>query len=107
MKRSTIIMSCAVLFLLLTAETCTQEQTADQKAQKQQEVLLQEANRQVGMPNIINFRELKIFKSIQELCDQMGLITYSYTFCQYTGKLSTSVRLSAIRFPMLHSLPIP
>lgn len=46
-----------------------------------------EAQRQVGMPNIVNFQQRKLMKMIFELCDQEDLITYAYLKSDYTGKL--------------------
>lgn len=51
---------------------------SDQKQREQQEQLLQEGTKQVGMPAIKNFRERKLLKQILELRDQEGLITYTY-----------------------------
>lgn len=39
-------------------------------------------------PAIKNFRERKLLKQILELRDQDGLITYTYTFSEMTGKLT-------------------
>jgi hypothetical protein len=91
MKRSIVLLSCIVLFCLLTAESCMdgQKPTSDQIERNSQEKLLQEATRQIGMPAIKNFRQKKLVKMILELCDQMGLVTYTYTFSQFNGKFIT------------------
>ena len=47
---------------------------------------MQEAVRQVGMPNIVNFTQRKQLKMIQELCDQENLICYAYIVPEMTGK---------------------
>ena len=52
--------------------------TSDEKQQNQQEVLLQEATSEVGMPAIKNFRERKLLRDIYEMRDQSGLVTYTY-----------------------------
>ena len=52
--------------------------SSDDTQRTQQEVLLQEATSQVGMPAIKNFRERKMLKDIYELRDQNGLVTYTY-----------------------------
>jgi hypothetical protein len=39
-----------------------------------------------GMPNIVNFREKKLAKTILELRDQEGLVTYAYVEIPMTGK---------------------
>ena len=46
-----------------------------------------EAQRQVGMPNVINFQQRKLMKMIFELCDKEDLITYAYIKSDYQGKL--------------------
>lgn len=51
---------------------------SDKQQNKQQEVLLKESVSQIGMPGIKNFREKKMMKTILELRDQEGLVTYTY-----------------------------
>lgn len=60
--------------------------TVDQKQASQQENILNQANTQLGMPNISNFQEKKMMKQIMELCDKSNLVCYVYTFSQMTGK---------------------
>ena len=48
---------------------------------------LAEANRQIGMPNIMNFQQRKLMKMIYELCDKEDLICYAYIKSDYQGKL--------------------
>jgi hypothetical protein len=81
-----VLMLCAPLCFLL-AGCGDYAPTSDQKQQAQQEQILQEGTAQTGMPNIVHFRERKLLKDILELRDQDGLVTYSYLFSQYTGKL--------------------
>lgn len=73
------------LVVLLTA--CTMTPTSDQKQQEQQEKILNEGSSQVGMPAITHFTERKLMKDILELRDQAGLVTYSYTFSEVSGRL--------------------
>lgn len=58
------------------------EVTASTGSQKeinyQQNALLEESNRQLGMPNITNFFEKEIAKKIWELRDKPDLTTYAY-----------------------------
>lgn len=61
--------------------------TSDSKQQAAQEKLLDEANSQTGMPAIKNFRERKLLKEILELRDQEGLVTYTYLWNEFNGKL--------------------
>lgn len=74
------------VFALFLAVGCD-DVTTDQKQSAQQERIMQESNKQVGMPNIKNFRERKLLKDILELRDQDGLVTYTYLYSEQTGKL--------------------
>jgi hypothetical protein len=75
-----------MLFVVLfVVSACVQD--SDTVQREQQEIMLKEATNSVGMPAIKNFRERRIMKEILELRDQKGLVTYTYTFNQYTGKL--------------------
>jgi len=76
MKTKLVI--AASLFFLLTSEACVNESSVDKEQAQQTETLLAEANRQVGMPNIVNFTERKLMKQILELRDTDGLHTYTY-----------------------------
>lgn len=48
--------------------------------------MMEEAHRQVGMPNIDNFTELKLAKYLSELRDQEGYQTWTY-IVDLNGKL--------------------
>jgi len=63
------------------------EPTADEKQAKKTETLMSEIDRQVGLPNIVNFQQKKLMKMIFELCDKEDLITYAYIKSDYQGKL--------------------
>lgn len=52
--------------------------TADQKQAVATKQSMAEADRQIGMPNIVNFQERKLAKAIFELRDSETLITYAY-----------------------------
>lgn len=62
-------------------------ETAERKQALQTKILLNEANNQVGMPNIPNFQQKKLMKLIYELCDKEDLICYAYIKSDYQGKL--------------------
>lgn len=51
----------------------------DKKNARETERLQKEADRQAGLPNIVNFQEKKLAKAIYELRDQEDLVTYVYT----------------------------
>lgn len=76
--------------LLLSLAACgpMANPSSDKIQTKQQDVLLQEATSQVGMPAIKNFRERKLLKQLLEMRDQEGLITYTYTFAEASGELT-------------------
>jgi hypothetical protein len=79
----TIILLC--LSLAFLGESCDDKST-DSKERDQQEQILAEGNRQVGMPNIVHFREKKELKTILEMRDDANLICYCYCFSDYNGK---------------------
>lgn len=58
----------------------------DQTKKTKQQAL--EVNRQIGMPNIINFQERKLAKMIFELRDKENLICFAYIKSDYNGKLT-------------------
>jgi hypothetical protein len=81
-----VLFSIALITLFLAG--CEMPQSSDQKQAQQQEALAQEATAQTGMPNIKNFRERKLLKTILEMRDQEGLVTYTYVFSEQTGKFT-------------------
>ena len=83
MKPFIAIASIAALGLTLTG--CIEE-SSDTKQREQQERILQEGTAQTGMPAIKNFRERKLLKQIIEMRDQDGLVTYTYTVPETTGR---------------------
>jgi hypothetical protein len=90
MKRKLLSISMVLgLFILMSNSSC--EQTTNSQADKDQaaktELAMQEANRQVGMPGIVNFQEKKLMKQIYELRDQEKLICHAYLFNKMTGKV--------------------
>lgn len=83
MKTLISVTAIAVLGLSLTG--CIQE-SSDSAQRTQQERILREGTAQTGMPAIKNFRERKLLKQIIEMRDQDGLVTYTYTVPEATGK---------------------
>jgi hypothetical protein len=80
------IIVCA---LMMSMDGCdSRVSDTDEKQTAQTEKLVAEANRQVGMPNIVNFQERKLAKMILELRDQENVINYFYTQAEMTGKLN-------------------
>ena len=85
MKRMILVVLLATILLV----GCESEgkNTADIVMQQSTEQLMQEANRQIGMPAIINFQEKKNLKWIYELCDREDFITHAYLFNTMTGEV--------------------
>lgn len=85
MKPFIALASVAVLGISLTG--CTEyTPSSDEVQQEQQEHILKEGTAQTGMPAIKNFRERKLLKQIIEMRDQDGLVTYTYTVPETTGR---------------------
>lgn len=66
---------------------CDIPETADNIQAQQTNIAMNEAQRQVGMPNIVNFQQKKLMKLVYELCDKEDLICYVYIMSDYQGKL--------------------
>jgi len=80
MKKLLLLSTC---FLSLTA--CDPiEPSAEQTQTKQTRQLQAEANRQIGMPDIVNFQERRFAKQILEMRDK-AIVTYTY-FIDMNGK---------------------
>lgn len=82
-----VLSTLAVLFCMIVMAGCDENISADQEQAKQTEQAMQEANRQIGMPAILNFQERKLFKNIMELRDKENLICYAYIYSM-NGKLN-------------------
>jgi len=85
MKNKNLIAFLAVAALGISLTGCIDDSDSEQRGQQEQ--LLQEGTRQTGIPAIKNFRERKLLKDIIEMRDQDGLVTYTYTIAEMTGKL--------------------
>lgn len=80
-------MRTIALVLVVALSACdNRPPTSDEKQTAEQERILQEGAAQVGMPAIKNHREQKLLKDILEMRDQEGLVTWTYTYNEYTGK---------------------
>ena len=74
MKRLILCVVCCVMFVGCV-ETVP---SADKRQAQETKKRLLEADKQVGMPDIVNFTERRLAKDILELRDQEGLTTYTY-----------------------------
>lgn len=87
--KSTFLNVLILMCLLLIGISCNTEhtETDDDIQARQTEQSLAEANKDIGMPNITNFQERKIFKTILELRDKESLFTYCYLVNTMTGEV--------------------
>lgn len=86
MKKIISVLLIAV-FAIMVAGCAEDGSSSQQSEQRMQEQTQKESIAQTGQPAIKNFRNKKMLKDIQELCDQDGLTTYTYIVAQQTGKL--------------------
>ncbi|KKN25569.1 hypothetical protein LCGC14_0883530 [marine sediment metagenome] len=90
MKRLLLgIISTTIILICIFYIGCddSREPKADILQSIQTEQMMSEAQRQIGMPNIVNFQQRKLMKLIYELCDKEDLICYAYIKSDYQGKL--------------------
>ncbi len=75
-----IILLIGCLFIAACQCGCIEERpkSADRLQQEQTAKSMSEAQRQVGMPAIVNFQERKLMKMILELRDDSDLVCYAY-----------------------------
>jgi hypothetical protein len=76
MKRKIVFLVAAIVALSFLS-ACAPDQTSSDKQRDAQEKIVQEGVAKVGLPAIKNFREAKILRMIQELCDT-EIVTYTY-----------------------------
>jgi len=84
-KILTAITSITIILALFALTGC--ELGTDSKQAKKTELMMAEIDREVGLPNIINYQQKKLMKMVYELCDKEDLITYAYIKSDYQGKL--------------------
>jgi hypothetical protein len=82
------LMVITAMVFTMANEGCGNDhsKSADHEAQKQQEKIQSELQRQKGLPGIKNGREMTLLKMLYEIRDQEGLVTYTYLWSM-TGKL--------------------
>ena len=81
-----VLQFLVITLVIGSAVACEVTQSSDRAQQAQQEKILLEGTAATGMPAIKNFRMKKLLKDIIELQDQDGLVTYTYTFSEMTGR---------------------
>jgi len=87
MFKNLIILSVVIIFVAMFSGCSSEVKTSDGQQARQTETMLGEAQRQIGMPQIINFQQRKLMKWIYELADREDLVTYTYIKSDYSGKL--------------------
>jgi len=82
------VYTVVIMFALLATVGCDDRvSTADDQQREQTAQLMNEAQRQIGMPEIVNFQQRKLMKMIYELCDKEDLVCYAYIKSDYKGEL--------------------
>lgn len=76
-----------ILFLCFITACTDTSPSAESKQTAQTNQILDEVNRQIGLPNITNFQQKRLMKRIMEECDKENLICYAYLKSDYTGRL--------------------
>jgi hypothetical protein len=86
--KNTIYLFLGLLVITISScEDSTNNSNSNTQLAAKQEQIMQEANRELGMPAIKNFQERKLMKMILELRDQENLICYAYIVAEMTVKL--------------------
>jgi len=84
MKKSILVL----LALAVVMGGCVeQKSTAEADQTQKTNQILDEINREIGLPNLVNFQQKKLMKMVYELCDKENLICYAYIKSDYQGKL--------------------
>lgn len=84
MKTVILILTIGLFF---TSCTEAPKNTADKDLAKKTSQAMEEANKQVGYPAIVNFQEKKLMKTIYELRDQENLVCHAYLYNRNTGEV--------------------
>ena len=88
MKIKEAMILFVILISILVFVGCFEAQDSASNVQAEATVkLTAEAQRQVGMPGIVNFQQRKMMKLIYELQDREDIICYAYIKSDYQGKL--------------------
>lgn len=75
-----------MLFTIASCDYVDKSNNADTRQMEATKDSLAEAERQIGMPHIINWQQRKLMKWVYEMCDREDLICYAYTKNNMTGK---------------------
>ena len=81
-------LTISVIFAIILLISCDKKiNSSDRELQEKTEIAIQESNREIGMPAIVNFQEKKNLKWIYELCDKENLVCYAYLFNEMQGTI--------------------
>jgi hypothetical protein len=86
-KITAFLISTAVAASLVACDAQPAQPTANQVEHAQQMAQQAEGQASVGPVSILNWTQKRQFKAILEAFDQPNLVTYSYLFSNYTGKV--------------------
>jgi len=86
-KITAFLISTAVAASLVACDAQPAQPTANQVEHAQQMAQQAEGQASVGPVDIINWTQKRQFKASLEAFDQPNLVTYSYLFSNYTGKV--------------------
>jgi len=84
---SLILIGCFTFLFLGNSDCDNNVPTAEKQQTQQTNQILDEINREIGLPNLVNFQQKKLMKMIYELCDKEDLICYAYIKSDYQGRL--------------------
>jgi len=86
-----ILILLIVGLTFMSMDDCSNANDGKSRSEEKQEDwtndMMDEAQRQAGLPNIVNFQERKLTKQIFEMRDQADLVCYAYIQSEHTGKL--------------------
>lgn len=87
-KLISLILTGVLIISAIGLTGCTVDESNDDKQAEQTEQMQKQSSSKLGMPNIKNFYEKSMMKTIMEDCDDSNLITYAYIQNQMTGKFT-------------------
>lgn len=87
-KLISLVLSGVLMVSAIGLAGCDNTSSNDDKQAEQTEQLQKQSSSKLGMPNIKNFYEKSMMKTIMEDCDDSSLITYAYIQNQMTGKFT-------------------
>jgi len=82
-----VVAIVCILMALFLPVACEQNRPSTSSNAEKTEELMEELTKQIGLPNIKNFREKKLAKMVYELRDRQDLTTHTYIKGDLKGKL--------------------